>query len=94
MGYYILTYVNMEGEDVSSKKYETQRDALYAGISAIAAGCEHNLYVEADERKNRRSPAQFISVKKLRRKLGIDDDLPHTISDADIWALVSEYEVN
>lgn len=66
---------------------------LYAGILAIAAGCEHNLYVEADERKNRRSPAQFISVKKLRRKLGIDGDFPHTISDADIWALASEYEM-
>lgn len=93
MSYYILTYVNMEGEDVSSKKYETQRDALYAGISAIAAGCEHNLYVEADEGKKHRSPAQFISVKKLRRKLGIDNDLPHTISDADIWALVDSYTI-
>lgn len=93
MSYYILTYVNMEGEDVSSKKYETQRDALYAGISAIAAGCEHNLYVEADEWKKHRSPAQFLSVKKLRRKLGIDDDLPHTISDADIWALVDAYTI-
>mgnify|MGYP004545117737 FL=1 len=92
MSYYILTYVNMEGEDVSSKKYETQRDALYAGISAIAAGCEHNLYVEADEGKNRRPFAQFIARKRVRTKLGIDDDLSHAISDADIWALVSEYE--